>query len=185
MDYDVVVVGAGNAALCAALAANEAGAKVLVLERAPKEEYGGNSRFSSGSMRFAYDSGEDVRAVIKDLSDAEWAQLDFGTYPEEAFFDDMFKITSYRTDPELCEHLVKGSYGAAKWLAEKGVRFLPRLTHAYKDGDIFKMSPGLSRGVGGGWLSGGAACAETTASDPLWRARCLCCSRRPPVSGAG
>ncbi len=150
MDYDVVVVGAGNAALCAALAANEAGAKVLVLERAPKEEYGGNSRFSSGSMRFAYDSGDDIRAVIKDLSDAEWAQLDFGTYPEDAFFDDMFRITSYRTDPELCEQLVKGSYGAAKWLAEKGVRFLPRLTHAYKDGDIFKMSPGLSSEVVGG-----------------------------------
>ena len=151
MDYDVAVVGAGNAALCAALAANEAGAKVLVLERAPQEEYGGNSRFSSGSMRFAYNSGDDLRPILKDLSDAEFAQLDFGSYPEEAFFDDMFRITSYRTDPELCEQLVKNSYGAAKWLAEKGVRFLPRLTHAYKQGDIFKMSPGLSsEAVGGG-----------------------------------
>ena len=121
-----------------------------MLERAPKEEYGGNSRFSSGSMRFAYNSGEDIRAVIKDLSDAEFAQLDFGTYPEDAFFDDMFRITSYRTDPALCEQLVKGSYGAAKWLAEKGVRFLPRLTHAYKDGDVFRMSPGLSSEVVGG-----------------------------------
>jgi tricarballylate dehydrogenase len=150
LDYDVVVVGAGNAALCAALAANEAGAKVLVLERAPQEEYGGNSRFSSGSMRFAYNSADDLRPILKDLSDAEFAQLDFGSYPEEAFFDDMFRITSYRTDPELCEQLVKNSYGAAKWLAEKGVRFLPRLTHAYKDGDIFKMSPGLSSEVVGG-----------------------------------
>ncbi len=151
LDYDVVVVGAGNAALCAALAANEAGAKVLVIERAPKEEYGGNSRFSSGSMRFAYNNADDLRPILKDLSDAEFAQLDFGSYPEEAFFDDMFRITSYRTDPALCEQLVKGSYGAAKWLAEKGVRFLPRLTHAYKEGDIFKMSPGLSsEAVGGG-----------------------------------
>jgi tricarballylate dehydrogenase len=151
LDYDVVVVGAGNAALCAALAANETGAKVLVLERAPQAEYGGNSRFSSGSMRFAYKSGDDLRPILRDLSDAEFAQLDFGTYPEEAFFDDMFRITSYRTDPALCEQLVKNSYGAAKWLAEKGVRFLPRLTHAYKDGDIFRMSPGLSsEAVGGG-----------------------------------
>jgi tricarballylate dehydrogenase len=124
---------------------------VLVLERAPQEEYGGNTRFSSGSMRFTYNSADDLRPILKDLSEAEFAQLDFGSYPEEAFFDDMFRITSYRTDPELCEQLVKNSYGAAKWLADKGVRFLPRLTHAYKDGDIFRMSPGLSsEAVGGG-----------------------------------
>ena len=151
MDYDIVIVGAGNAALCAALAANEAGARVLLLERAPQEEYGGNSRFSSGSMRFCYNSGDDLRPILKDLSDEEFARLDFGSYPEEAFFDDMFRITSYRTDPELCEQLVKNSYPTVKWLAEKGVRFLPRLTHAYKDGDIFRMSPGLSsEAVGGG-----------------------------------
>jgi len=150
VDFDVIVVGAGNAALCSALAANEAGAKVLVLERAPQEEYGGNTRFSSGSMRFAYDSGDDLRPILKDLSEAELSRLDFGTYPEDAFFDDMFRITSYRTNPELCEQLVKNSYAAAKWLADKGVRFLPRLTHAYKDGDIFRMSPGLSSEVVGG-----------------------------------
>jgi tricarballylate dehydrogenase len=151
LDYDIVVVGAGNAALCAALAANEAGARVLLLERAPREEYGGNSRFSSGSMRFSYNNGDDLRPILKDLSDEEFARLDFGSYPEEAFFDDMFRITSYRTDPELCEQLVKNSYPTVKWLAEKGVRFLPRLTHAYKDGEIFRMSPGLSsEAVGGG-----------------------------------
>jgi tricarballylate dehydrogenase len=151
LDYDIVVVGAGNAALCAALTANEAGARVLLLERAPQEEYGGNSRFSSGSMRFCYNSGDDLRPILKDLSDEEFARLDFGSYPEEAFFDDMFRITSYRTDPELCAQLVKNSYPTVKWLAEKGVRFLPRLTHAYKDGEIFRMSPGLSsEAVGGG-----------------------------------
>ena len=53
-DVDVVVVGAGNAACCAALAAAEQGAKVLVLERAPEAEAGGNSRFTAGAIRFAY-----------------------------------------------------------------------------------------------------------------------------------
>lgn len=149
-EYDVVVVGAGNAALCAALAATEGGASVLILERATEEEYGGNSRFSSGSMRFAYNSGDDLRPILKDLSDAEFAQLDFGSYPQEAFFDDMHRITNYRTDPELCAQLVEGSYDAARWLADKGVRFLPRLTHAYREGNIFKMSPGLSSEVVGG-----------------------------------
>lgn len=52
--YDVVVVGAGNAALCAALAAEENGARTLVLERAPESENGGNSRFTAGAIRFAY-----------------------------------------------------------------------------------------------------------------------------------
>ena len=58
-------------------------------------------------MRFTYNSADDLRPILKDLSEAEFAQLDFGSYPEEAFFDDMFRITSYRTDPELCEQLVK------------------------------------------------------------------------------
>jgi tricarballylate dehydrogenase len=151
VNFDVVVVGAGNAALCAALAANEAGAKVLILERAPQEEWGGNTRFASGSLRFPYNTADDLVPVLQDLSEAEWAQLDFGTYPESAFFDDMFRITCYRTDPNLCEQLVTKSYDAAKWLAKKGIRFLPRLTHAYKKDGIFKMAPGLSsEAVGGG-----------------------------------
>ncbi len=61
---DVVVVGAGNAALCAALAAREQGASVIVLERAGEDERGGNSRFAQGAFRFAYDGLDDVRAPI-------------------------------------------------------------------------------------------------------------------------
>ena len=54
-DFDVIVVGGGNAAFCAALSAREAGGKVLMLERAPKELSGGNSRFTAGAFRFAYE----------------------------------------------------------------------------------------------------------------------------------
>ena len=61
--YDVVVVGAGNAALCAALAAQENGARVLVLERAPEAEHGGNSRFTAGAIRFVYDGVDDLSDV--------------------------------------------------------------------------------------------------------------------------
>ena len=60
-EYDVVVVGAGNAALCAALAAREHGARVLVLERAPEDEAGGNSRFTAGLMRVAYNGVDDLK----------------------------------------------------------------------------------------------------------------------------
>jgi len=149
--YDVVIVGGGNAALCAALAANEAGARVVLLERAPQAECGGNSRFTSGSMRFPYESVEDLRPIFSDLSDAELANLDFGTYPQADFFDDMFRVSNYRTDPQLCEQLVTKSYDTARWLAGKGIRFIPRMAHAFKINGRFKMAPGLaSEAVGGG-----------------------------------
>ncbi len=68
MTCDVLVVGAGNAALCAAISAREHGADVLVLERAPIEERGGNSRFTAGGMRFAYGGMDDLEKVVTDLS---------------------------------------------------------------------------------------------------------------------
>jgi choline dehydrogenase-like flavoprotein len=90
---DVVVVGGGNAALCAALAAAEHGVSVLVLERAPEEEAGGNSRFTAGAMRCVYDGVEDLKALMPDLTEEEIAQTDFGTYTEDQFFDDMYRVT--------------------------------------------------------------------------------------------
>src|SRR5262245_33642835 len=130
MSYDVVVVGGGNAALCAALAATEAGASVLLLERATREECGGNSRFTSGSLRFPYNSVDELRPVLRDLTDAELLRLDFGVYSEADFFDDMFRVTNYRTDPQLCTQLVTKSYPTACWLAAMGIRFIPRMAHA-------------------------------------------------------
>lgn len=123
-NYDVIVVGKGNAALCAALSAQERGVKVLMLEAAPEDESGGNSRFAGGVMRFAFDSVEDLKKVA-DLSDEEIASSDFGTNTREEFFDDMFRLTQYRTDPDLCETLVNNSLDTMIWLRSKGARFVP------------------------------------------------------------
>src|ERR1700730_2340911 len=93
---DVVVIGAGNAGLCAALAAADEGASVLVRDRAPEREAGGNSRFTAGAFRCVYDGVEDLRALMPDVTDEEVERTDFGTYTAEAFFDDMGRLTEYR-----------------------------------------------------------------------------------------
>ncbi len=149
--YDIVVIGAGNAALCAALAAQENGARVLVLERAPEDQNGGNSRFTAGAIRFAYEGVDDLREVMPDLSDEEVAQTDFGTYSEDQFFDDMFRVTQYRCDPDLVELLVRRSKATMVWMREKGVRFVPIYgRQAFKVDGRFKFWGGLTVEAWGG-----------------------------------
>lgn len=148
---DVVVIGAGNAAFCAALAAAESGVSVLVLERAPEEESGGNSRFTAGAFRYVYDGVDDLRALMPDLTDDEVGNTDFGTYTQDKFFDDMGRVTEYRTDPELCELLVTRSKETMRWMQSKGVRFAPIWgRQAFKVDGKFKFWGGLTVEAWGG-----------------------------------
>ncbi|TMI04564.1 MAG: FAD-binding dehydrogenase [Betaproteobacteria bacterium] len=121
--YDVIVVGGGNAAFCAALAAREHCDRVLVLERAPEEEAGGNSRFTAGLLRVTY-----------------------------RFLDDMARVTEYRCDPDLTEVLVRQSLPTALWMRSKGVRFTAAWgRQAFKVEGRFKFWGGLAvEAVGGG-----------------------------------
>ncbi|HEX3701258.1 MAG TPA: FAD-dependent tricarballylate dehydrogenase TcuA [Phenylobacterium sp.] len=142
---DVIVVGAGNAAFAAAVAAREQGASVTVLERAPQDLCGGNTRFTAGAMRFAYDGVDDLRALMPDLTDEEVAATDFGAYPEAQFFDDMGRVTEYRTDPELCDLLVTRSKPTMLWMRDKGHRFAPIWgRQAFKVGGRFRFWGGLT-----------------------------------------
>ena len=147
---DVLVVGKGNAALCVALSAREAGARVTMLEAASHEEAGGNSAFAGGVMRFAFDSVEDLKRIT-DLTAEEIATSDFGSNTKDEFFDDLFRLTSYRTDPELCEFLVTRSRDAMIWLRSKGVRFVPNYgRQAAMVGGRRKFFGGLPIEVSGG-----------------------------------
>ncbi len=121
--YDVVVVGAGNAALCAALSAAEAGASALALEKAPRYLRGGNTYFTGGLFRFAYDAPEQVFDLVADLTDEERARVDLGSYPESAFEADLARMTDGRADAELARVLVSRSYSTMAWLRDKGVRW--------------------------------------------------------------
>jgi tricarballylate dehydrogenase len=150
--YDVIVVGAGNAAFCAALAAREKAHKVLVLERSAEDEAGGNSRFTAGLMRVAYAGVEDLKRAIPDLTAEEIARTDFGTYTEDQFLDDMARVTEYRCDPDLTEILVKRSLATVEWMRSKGVRFTAAWgRQAFNIGGKFKFWGGLTvEAVGGG-----------------------------------
>ncbi len=149
---DVIVVGAGNAAFCAALAAHERGAKVLMLEAAPEDEAGGNSRFTAGSIRVVYNGTDDIKTLVPDLTPAEIENTDFGTYTSDQFFDDMARVTQHRADPDLVELLVRRSFATLNWMREKGVRLIPIYgRQAFKVEGRFKFWGGLTvEAVGGG-----------------------------------
>ena len=149
---DVIVVGAGNAAFCAALAAQERGARVVMLEAAPEEESGGNSRFTAGSIRVVYNGVDDIKTLVPDLTPAEIATTDFGTYTADQFFDDMARVTQHRADPDLVELLVIKSFESLNWMRNKGVRLIPIYgRQAFKIDGKFKFWGGLTvESVGGG-----------------------------------
>lgn len=141
--FDVVVVGAGNAAMCAAFAAQDGGASVVVLERAPEAECGGNSAFTGGATRFAFSNVDEIREVL-DLSDEQVANTDFGTYTEADFLEDMGRCTQYRCDPDLTEIFVRGSRPTLSWMKKKGVRFDPMWERqAQKINGRYKFYAGL------------------------------------------
>src|SRR5215217_6908567 len=109
--FDVLVIGGGNAALCAAISARRGGASVLVLEGAPKFYRGGNTRHTR-NMRCAHDEATDILT---------------GPYSEEEFWDDLLRITGGQTDEELAKFMIRESKDILGWIVEQGVRWQPSL----------------------------------------------------------
>ena len=119
--HDVVVVGAGNAALCAAMSAQEAGASVLVLEKASEDERGGNTYFTGGGFRFPYTGIEDIRALIPDLTDGETDRIEVGAYTEADMRADLMRVTEGLAEDSLVDQLVLNALDTMQW---KGCNFV-------------------------------------------------------------
>src|SRR3954469_5763126 len=109
--FDVLVIGGGNAALCAAISARRSGASVLVLEGAPKFYRGGNTRHTR-NMRCAHDAATEILT---------------GPYTEDEFWNDLLLVTKGRTDEDLARFMIHDSKEMLSWIAEQGVRFQPSL----------------------------------------------------------
>ena len=120
----IIIVGAGNAGLCAALAAREQGADVLVLEAAPEHLRGGNTYFTGGGFRFPYDGIEDIRRAIPEITDTEAAGIDVGAYPAAQMYDDMMRVSEGLADDALVHTVVSGAFPTVLWLRERGLRWM-------------------------------------------------------------
>ena len=117
-------MGAGNAALTAALSAAQHGASVLVLEKAPVYLRGGNTYFTGGLFRFAYEGLDDIAGLVGGISPAERHAIDVGNYPESDYYADMMRVTGGRTDPQLARFLVSQSLPTMRWMRDLGVRWI-------------------------------------------------------------
>ena len=122
-----------------------------MLEVAPEHWRGGNSAFTGGAFRIVYHGFDDLARLIPDISDHELANVDVGTYTEEQYYDDIGRLTEYRSDPDLTEILITQSFETGVWMREKGVRFQLGLgRQAFRVDGKFKFWGGLACHIWGG-----------------------------------
>lgn len=149
--FDVIVVGAGNAALCAALAASEQGASVVVLEKAPPSEQGGNCPYTGGGFRFVHKGIEDLRSLLPELTDDEVGRIQMPGYTANDFRTHLTTVTHGDTCVDLMETLIEQSRPTIDWMTEKGVRwdFYSRMSGEVGAPSVIPNSVGLTA-----WESG-------------------------------
>ena len=122
-----------------------------MIEAAPQPASGGNTRYTAGAMRVVFRGIDDLLQLMPELTDAERADVDFGSYSAEQFFDDMARVTAYRADPDLVELLVHNSFPTLVWMRHQGVRFQPSYgRQAFKVDGRFTFWGGLAVEAWGG-----------------------------------
>ncbi|MEM7060532.1 MAG: FAD-dependent tricarballylate dehydrogenase TcuA [Pseudomonadota bacterium] len=125
MPQKIIVVGSGNAAMCAGIAALEQGAEVLMLEKAAPDLAGGNTKYTAGAMRFAYDTSADLIPLLAIPEDPRIPRTDFGSYSQDKFAQDLLGFNEGRPLSEEQQVLVSKSYEAVLWLAGHQVTYEP------------------------------------------------------------
>ena len=142
--YDVIVVGAGNAALCAAISASERGARVGVLEKAPIHLRGGNTYFTGGLFRFAHNGVDDIVALLDNASVQEQSAMDIAPYTEASLYADVMRVTEGLSDPNLLQILVARSYDTVHWMKDRGIRWVPAYgRQAFQQDGVYRFWGGL------------------------------------------
>ncbi len=121
----VVISGGGNAALCAGIAALEQGADVLILEKARADEAGGNSRYTAGAMRFAYQSRDELICLLRNPDSEQLDRTDFGSYTRQEFAHDLSAFNDDKSLNYLQKKLVEDSYDTMLWLSRHNIGFDP------------------------------------------------------------
>jgi len=147
---DIIVIGGGSAAFEAAVAAREAGAeRVVMLEKAPECEFGGNARYSGTGFRFVHTGAEEIRCFVPEVGDALFATMSIPPYSADDFMADLDRMTQGRMNRELAQTLVDESNAAVHWMREVGIRWEPLKEHAKVDGKRY-FERGIAIHVAGG-----------------------------------
>jgi tricarballylate dehydrogenase len=147
---DVIVIGGGSAAFDAAVAARSAGARrVVMLEKSPEAEYGGNARYSGTGFRFVHAGAKEIRQFVPDLDEAVFGSMVIPPYGVADFMADLDRMTQGRMNRELARVLVEESNAAVHWMRETGIKWEPLKEHAKVGGKRY-FERGIAIHVAGG-----------------------------------
>ena len=128
MPKKIIIIGSGNAALCAGIAALEKGAEVHIYEKADRDLAGGNTKYTAGAMRFAYEKSKHLNQFLTNPNDEKLKKTDFGSYTQDKFLTDLLSFNDGRPISEEQNILVSKSFETIKWLTSHNIKFEPIYT---------------------------------------------------------